>query len=135
MDTHHHVMSHTPPHCHTHQLSPSMMANRMTMTKKKNVMSNISLTPSWSYPMEDRITSAAGQEAGTQQDTPHPHSHVLCPQLKMRISEEAAVNMALCTNNRILLTNATSRPQSMLVHRRIDRSDRRNTSKAKTKQG
>ena len=76
MGTHHLVMSHTPPHCHTHQLSPSMMANRMTMTKKKNVMSKISLTPSWSSPVADRITSAAGQEARAQQHTPHSHSHV-----------------------------------------------------------
>ena len=65
------------------------------MTKKKNAMSKISLPPSWSYLVEDRITSAAGKEAETQQHTPHSHSHVLCPQLETRISEEAAVNMTL----------------------------------------
>ena len=68
----------------------------MTMTKKKNVMSKISLTPSWSSPVADRITSAAGQEAGTQQqNTPHSHSHVLYPQMELGITEKAEKYMTL----------------------------------------
>ena len=45
------------------------------MTKKKNVMSKINLTPSWSFPAAEQITSAAEQEAGTQQDTTHSLTH------------------------------------------------------------
>ena len=53
-------------YCVTHvNQSPSMMANRMMMTKKKNVKSKISLIPSWSSPVAERITSAAWQTART----------------------------------------------------------------------
>ena len=45
------------------------------MTKKKNVMSKINLTPSWSSPAAERITSAAGQEAGTAGHTTHSFTH------------------------------------------------------------
>ena len=45
------------------------------MTKKKNVMSKINLTLSWSSPAAEQITSAAGREAGTAGHTTHSFIH------------------------------------------------------------
>ena len=117
MDTHHHVLSHT---------STVTFYDGHQDDDDKEEECHIKNQPHilWSSQWQ---TETHQQEAGTQQHTPHSHSHVLYPQMEINenlrksCSQHGLVNCALLQG---LLINATSRPQSM-AHRR---SDRRNTS-------